>query len=124
MQPLLLALLVVVWLGTALACLGPGFDWSLRILAEAEIDGWPARLAVIAGALLDAALGIGLLRARWRVRALQAQIVLMLGYTALISILLPHYWFDPLQGIGKNLVLLPVSLWLLWLQPLPGRTRP
>lgn len=123
-QPLLLALLVVVWLGTALACLGPGFDWSLRILAEAEIDGWPARLAVIAGALLDAALGIGLLRARWRVRALQAQIVLMLGYTALISILLPHYWFDPLQGVGKNLVLLPVSLWLLWLQPLPGRTRP
>lgn len=123
-QPLLLALLVVVWLGTALACLGPGFDWSLRILAEAGIDGWPARLAVIAGALLDAALGIGLLRARWRARALQAQILLMLGYTALISVLLPHYWFDPLQGVGKNLVLLAVSLWLLWLQPFPARTRP
>lgn len=123
LQPLLLALLVLVWLGTALACLGPGFAWSLRILAEAGIDGWPARLAVVAGALLDAALGIGLLRARWRRRALQAQIALMLGYTALISALLPHYWFDPLQGVGKNLVLLPVSLWLLWLQPLPGRAR-
>lgn len=122
-QPLLLALLVVVWLGTALACLGPGFDWSLRILAEAGIAGWPARLAVIAGALLDGALGIGLLCTRWRRRALQAQVALMLGYTLLISILLPHYWFDPLQGIGKNLVLLAVSLWLLWLQPLPARTR-
>lgn len=124
LQPLLLTLLVLVWLGTALACLGPGFDWGLRILAETGIDGWPARLAVSAGALLDAALGIGLLHARWRQRALQAQIALMLAYTALISILLPHYWFDPLQGVGKNLVLLAVSLWLLWLQPLPARTRP
>ena len=47
----------------------------------------------------------------------------MLGYSALISWLLPHYWFDPFQGVGKNLVLLPASLWLLWLQPPGGRTR-
>jgi uncharacterized protein YbjT (DUF2867 family) len=124
LQPLLLALLVLVWLGTALACLGPGFDWGLRILAEAGIDGWPARLAVVGGALLDAALGIGLLHRRWRRRALQAQIALMLGYSLLISWLLPHYWFDPFQGVGKNLVLLGASLWLLWLQPSGGRTRP
>ncbi|HEY8330440.1 MAG TPA: DoxX-like family protein, partial [Pseudomonas sp.] len=122
-QPLLLALLVVVWLGTALACLGPGFDWSLRILAEAGIAGWPARIAVVSGALLDGALGLGLLWRRWRRRALQAQIALMLGYTALITWLLPHYWFDPFQGVSKNLVLLGASLWLLWLQTSSERTR-
>ncbi|WP_349616506.1 SDR family oxidoreductase [Azotobacter salinestris] len=124
LQPLLLALLIVIWLGTALVCLGPGFDWGLRILAEAGIAGWPARLAVIGGALFDALLGLGLLLPRWRRRALQAQIVLMLGYTALITWLLPHYWFDPFQGVGKNLVLLPISLWLLWLQPAHARSRP
>ena len=124
LQPLLLTLLVLVWLGTALACLGPGFDWGLRILAEAGIAGWPARIAVVGGALLDAALGIGLLRARWRARALQAQILLMLGYMLLISWLLPHYWLDPLQGVGKNLLLLAASLWLLWLQPAAARSRP
>lgn len=124
LQPLLLALLVVIWLGTALVCLGPGFDWGLRILAEAGITGGPARLAVTGGALSDALLGIGLLLPCWRRRALQAQILLMLGYTALITWLLPHYWLDPFQGIGKNLVLLPVSLWLLWLQPAHARSRP
>lgn len=124
LQPLLLALLVTIWLGTALVCLGPGFDWGLRILAEAGIAGWPARLAVLAGALCDALLGLGLLLSRWRRRALQAQIFLMLGYTALVTWLLPHYWFDPFQGVGKNLVLLPVSLWLLWLQPACARSRP
>lgn len=124
LQPLLLALLVLVWLGTALACLGPGFDWGLRILAEAGIGGWTARIAVVGGALLDATLGLGLLWTRWRRRALQAQIVLMLGYSVLIGALLPHYWFDPFQGVGKNLVLLGVSLWLLWLQPAHGRSDP
>lgn len=124
LQPLLLALLVVIWLGTALVCLGPGFDWGLRILTEAGITGWPACLAVIGGALFDALLGFGLLLPRWRRRALQAQILLMLGYTALITWLLPHYWFDPFQGVGKNLVLLPISLWLLWLQPAHARSRP
>lgn len=29
-----------------------------------------------------------------------------------------------LQGVGKNLVLLPVGLWLLWLQPAHGRSAP
>ncbi|MCC6074463.1 SDR family oxidoreductase [Pseudomonas sp. GCM10022188] len=124
LQPLLLALLALVWLGTALACLGPGFGWGLRILGEAGIDGWPARIAVVGGALLDAALGIGLLWRRWRRRALQAQIAVMLGYTALITWLLPHYWFDPFQGVGKNLALLAVSLWLLWLPGERGRSEP
>lgn len=123
MQPLLRALLVLVWLGTALACLGPGFAWGLRILAEAGIDGWPARIAVAGGALLDGALGLGLLRPRWRRRALQAQVALMLAYTVLITWLLPHYWFDPFQGVGKNLMLLAVSLWLLWLPAAHGRSE-
>ena len=123
LQPLLLALLVVVWLGTALVCLGPGFGWGLRILAETGITGWPARLAVIAGSLFDGLLGAGLLLPRWRRRALQAQILLILAYSALITWLLPHYWFDPFQGVGKNLVLLPVCLWLSWLQPASERSR-
>lgn len=123
LQPLLLALLVLIWLGTALACLGPGFAWGLRILAEAGIDGWPARIAVAGGALLDGALGLALLWRRWRRRALQAQVALMLAYTVLISWLLPHYWFDPFQGVGKNLMLLAVSLGLLWLPAAHGRSE-
>lgn len=113
LQPLLLATLVLIWLGTALVCLGPGFDWGLRIMAEMGVHGWPATLAVIAGALLDAALGIGLLLRRWRVVALRVQIALMLVYTLLISLWLPHYWFDPYMAVGKNLVLLVASFWLL-----------
>ncbi|QKE65378.1 SDR family oxidoreductase [Aquipseudomonas campi] len=121
LQPLVLAVLLLIWLGTALVCLGPGFDWGLRIMAEAGITGWPGKLAVISGALLDAALGFGLLLRRWRQPILHAQIGLMLAYSLTISLWLPHYWFDPYMAVGKNFAVLLLSLWLLWLSPPPDK---
>jgi uncharacterized protein YbjT (DUF2867 family) len=115
LQPLALLVLALIWLGTAVVCLGPGFDWGLRIMAEAGIEGLPARLAVIGGALLDGVLGLGLLWRRWRVRALQAQIGLMLVYSLIVSLWLPHYWFDPYMALGKNFAVLLLSAWLLGL---------
>lgn len=123
LAPLLLAALVLVWLGTALVCLGPGFDWGLRIMAEMGVSGTPARVAVIGGGLLDGGLGLALLWRRSRVAALRAQIALMLVYSVMISLWLPHYWFDPYMAVGKNLVLGVASLWLLWLEKAQGSAR-
>lgn len=116
-RPLMLAVLVLIWLGTAAVCLGPGYDWGLRILAEAGVQGAWATLAVIAGAVCDGLLGLGLLVRRWRRRALILQLLLMGGYTVVISIVLPHYWFDPYAAVAKNLVLMVATLWLFWTEP-------
>ncbi|KAF1067770.1 MAG: dTDP-4-dehydrorhamnose reductase [Pseudomonas citronellolis] len=121
LRPAALAVLALIWLGTALVCLGPGFDWGLRIMAEFGVEGWRASLAVVAGALLDGLLGIGLLRRRWRRRALHAQIALMLVYMLLISLRLPYYWADPFMAVGKNLPILLLSLWLLAGEPRGGK---
>lgn len=117
LRPLLLVALASIWLWTALVCLGPGYGWGLRIMAELGVSGWPAALAVIGGALADAALGIGMLLQRWRRVVLLAQLALMLGYMLIISLWLPHYWFDPFGSVTKNLVLLVGTLWLLWSEP-------
>ncbi|WP_028239227.1 SDR family oxidoreductase [Stutzerimonas azotifigens] len=117
LQPPMLAAMALVWLGTAAVCLGPGYAWGLGIMAEMGVHGWPATLAVVAGALCDALLGLGLLLRRWRRRALQAQALLMLVYMAIISLALPGYWFDPFGSVSKNLVLLVATLWLLWTGP-------
>lgn len=122
LRPLLLAVLVLIWLGTAFVCLGPGYDWGLRIMAEMGIQGWPASVAVIGGALADGLLGLGLLVRRWRRCALQAQLGLMLGYMLIISLALPHYWVDPFGAVAKNAVLLVATLWLLWTEP-PAEER-
>lgn len=116
-RPLMLAVMVLIWLGTAVVCLGPGYDWGLRILAEAGVQGAWATLAVIAGAVCDGLLGLGLLVTRWRRQTLILQLLLMAGYTVVISIILPHYWFDPYAAVAKNLVLMVATLWLLWTEP-------
>lgn len=116
-RPLMLAVLVLIWLGTAAVCLGPGYDWGLRIMAQAGVHGAWATLAVIGGALCDALLGLGLLVRRWRRPALMLQLLLMTGYTLCISVILPHYWFDPYAAVAKNLVLMVATLWLFWTEP-------
>ncbi len=116
-RPLMLAVLVLIWLGTAAVCLGPGYDWGLRILAEAGVQGAWATLAVIAGAVCDGLLGLGLLVRRWRRPTLILQLLLMAGYTVCISLVLPHYWFDPYAAVAKNLVLMVATLWLFWTEP-------
>jgi len=112
LRPALLGTLVFTWLWTAVVCLGPGFDWGLRIMADAGVSGWLASAAVIGGALCDGVLGAGLLFKRWRRKALLMQLLLMLAYTLFISVVLPHYWFDPYGGVSKNLVLMIATLWL------------
>lgn len=117
LRPLMLAVLVLIWLGTAFVCLGPGFDWGLRILAEAGLTGPFAQITVVGGALCDGLLGIGLLIPRWRRRVFQAQLALMATYTVIISYILPHYWLDPYAAVAKNLVLMVATLWLLRTEP-------
>lgn len=116
-RPLMLAVLVLIWLGTAVVCVGPGYDWGLRIMAEAGVQGVWAVLAVIGGSVCDALLGFGLLVTRWRRQTLILQLLLMAGYTVFISMVLPHYWFDPYAAVAKNLVLMVATLWLLWTEP-------
>lgn len=117
LRPPMLATLVLIWLGTAFVSLWPGFEWGLRILAEGGFTGPFAQIAVVAGALCDGLLGIGMLMGRWRRRVLQLQVCLMTAYTLIITVVLPHYWFDPYASVAKNLVLIVATLWLLRTEP-------
>lgn len=117
LQPLLLAVLLFIWLGTALVCMGPGYAWGLQIMAELGVSGRVAQIAVLAGAGLDALLGLGLLWRRLRGWVLKAQMAVILGYSLVISVCLPHYWADPFMAVGKNVAVLLLCLWLLWLTP-------
>lgn len=117
LRPLMLAALVLIWLGTAFVSVWPGFEWGLGILAEAGLNGPFAQIAVVAGAFCDGLLGLGMLIRPWRRRVFQAQLCLMAAYTLIISFVLPHYWFDPYASVAKNLVLMVATLWLLRTEP-------
>jgi uncharacterized protein YbjT (DUF2867 family) len=105
--PLLRWSVAVVWLWTGIVSLGlyPRAD-SLTLLARTGITGVLADLALYAAATLDLALGAAILLMRRRRWLWIAQIVLILGYTVIITIKLPEFWLHPYGPILKNLPLL------------------
>ena len=105
--PLLRVSVALVWIATGIVSLGvyPVAD-SLALLARVGLTGPVALVALYTAAVLDLALGVATLalrRRRW-LYALQALVIL--GYTAIITLWLPEYWRHPYGPVLKNLPLL------------------
>lgn len=104
-------LLAAIWLWTGIVSLGlyPVTD-SYALLAPMGLMGLSASIALYSGALLDLLLGLALL-CRWRPVAIgAAQLVLMTGYTILISVYLPDLWLHPFGALTKNLAIAGATL--------------
>lgn len=103
--------LAAMWIATGIISL-----WlyprhlSLAMLAQVGLRGALADAALWSAALLDIALGVALLSVRWRQPAYLAQLLLVLGYTLIISVWLPGQWLHPFGPVLKNLPLLAMIL--------------
>lgn len=108
--PLLRASLIVMWIASALLGLGYGHEETLQVLA---FLGLPAALAfpLQAGtALIDLGIAALLMLDRRGRMALLAQLVVVLGYTLVLSLALPTLWLDPFGALLKNLPILAAIL--------------
>lgn len=116
--PMLRIVLAAVWIITALVTLFvfPKSE-SLAMLARAGLTGDLATIALHAAAALDLALGLATLLYPRRITWI-AQIVLMLGYSAVIAVALPEFLAHPFGPILKNLPILAILVILL-----SGETR-
>ena len=115
----------LLWIWTGIVSLGlyPVAD-SLALLARVGLEGPLARLALYGAAALDLVLGVAtlLVPARRRGPVWAAQLLLILGYTVLITLFLPEYWLHPYGPISKNLPLL-AAIALLWATEPTARAR-
>jgi uncharacterized protein YbjT (DUF2867 family) len=120
MMPMFRIVLALIWIVTAALSFGlyPVSD-SLAMLARVGLHGAPATAALYGAAALDLALGIATLlapgRLLWRM-----QILLIAGYTAIITLFLPDYWLHPFGPVLKNLSILAI---LIALDAQSGRSR-
>lgn len=115
--------IALLWLWTGVVSLGlyPVGD-SLALLARVGLHGALAQVALYGAAALDLLLGVATIAApaRWRGAVWAAQLLLIAGYTLLITIFLPEYWLHPYGPISKNLPIL-AAIALLWsLEPPVG----
>jgi len=116
-QPLLRVSIAIVWIWTGVVSLGlyPPAE-SYALLARLGVTGTLATLALYGAALLDIALGVGVLVLRERRWIWIGQIIVMLGYTVLISIWLPEWWLHPYGPMIKNLPLIVTTMLLATLE--------
>lgn len=114
--PILRIALAVLWIATGIVSLGvyPVQD-SLALLARVGLHGEVATVALYGAAALDLVLGVLTLVAPvcWRANVWLAQLLLIAGYTVLITLFLPEYWLHPYGPISKNLPLLAL-IGMLW----------
>ncbi|MGZ8253321.1 MAG: SDR family oxidoreductase [Burkholderiaceae bacterium] len=116
LAPLLRVSIAVMWIVTGVVSLAVyPIAESYALLARTGITGRAAPLARGAAALLDIALGAATLalRRRW---VWWAQIVLILGYTAIITWHLPEFWAHPYGPVLKNVPILAALLLLAHLE--------
>jgi uncharacterized protein YbjT (DUF2867 family) len=122
--PALRLALAALWIWTAIVSFGLyPVQQSYELLARVGLHGALATVALFGAALLDLALGVLTLAApaRWRPSVWLAQLLLIAGYTVLITLFLPEYWLHPYGPISKNLPIM-AAIALLWgLEPRPRR---
>jgi uncharacterized protein YbjT (DUF2867 family) len=119
LSPLLRGSIATMWFIAAIVSLGPyPVQQSLALLESIGVPRSMAPAALFGAAALDFVLGVLTLWPR-RARALwNAQILLVLAYTLIISWRLPDLWLEPFGPVAKNLPILAV---LLVLRELEGR---
>lgn len=100
LKPVIFVVLSLFWIATAFTSLGPGYGIGIDLMREGGA-GALAGPSVVAGALADLAIGIGIAFRRTARPALWAGIALALFYAAAGSLLLPRLWSEPLGPLLK-----------------------
>jgi hypothetical protein len=112
MAPLLRFSVAFMWLIAGVVSLGPQSTESLELLRKIGASATTAPILLIGAALFDLVLGVLTLLPRRPPLLWTAQILLVLLYTAIISVFLPALWLEPFGPVAKNVPIL-VVLWLL-----------
>jgi hypothetical protein len=91
-------------------------DESLGLLAAAGITGGLAMPTLYAASAWDVWLGVALFLG-WQVRLWGwVQVATILGYTAILTLFLPHLWLHPFGPVFKNVPILVATLIMIMLE--------
>lgn len=110
LKPLVFAVFSLFWIATAFMSLGPGWHIGIRYMNEGGVFGTWATTTVIAGALADLAIGIGIAVRKTARLALCAAFGLSLAYVVIGTWLVPRLWIDPLGPMLKIWPILALNL--------------
>jgi uncharacterized protein YbjT (DUF2867 family) len=100
LKPVLFTVLSVFWIGTGIVSLGPGWRIGVGLMQQGGAGGL-SEMSVIAGALADVAIGIGIAFRRTARLALYAALAISVFYLIAGTAILPILWAEPLGPMLK-----------------------
>jgi hypothetical protein len=112
MAPLLRWSVAFMWIIAGIVSLGPRSADGLELLRQLGASATLAPLLLMGAAISNIALGILTLSPRRKPLLWTAQILLVLVYTAIISVFLPELWLEPFGPVAKNVPILMMLLLL------------
>jgi uncharacterized protein YbjT (DUF2867 family) len=115
LKPVTFAVLSIFWLGTGVISLTAGWRMGVELM-EAGGAGRLSAPSVVAGALADIVIGLGIATRRFARPALWGGVAISLFYAVAGTSILPRLWADPLGPMWKIwpiLVLLFIALAIL-----------
>ncbi|HET9814989.1 MAG TPA: DoxX-like family protein, partial [Xanthobacteraceae bacterium] len=90
-----------------------GWSEGMALLAPAGLPDAAAAAVIVAGALLDLALGLALLVRRTARAVLLAMLALTALYLVIATVLDTHLWTDPLGRLMKTIPVMCMMLFAL-----------
>lgn len=104
--------LAFLWIFTGLtsSLFAPTIGYQL--LAEAGINDQMADLLVYGGSLVDIILGIWLLIGKGLRACCHIQIIIIVTYTVLLTLISPVFWLHPFGPLTKNIPILVLIVML------------
>jgi uncharacterized protein YbjT (DUF2867 family) len=109
LKPVLFSVLSAFWILSGLLSIGPGYQIGVALMSEGG-TGYMSPFAIIAGSLIDLAIGIGIAIRRSARFALYAALAISLFYIIAGTIILPRLWIDPLGPMVKILPIMVLNL--------------
>jgi hypothetical protein len=105
-----------IWLATGLISALVSSELGFELLREVGVTGPLADVALYGTSAFEALIGLAT-AAGWKVRLMgMIQIVLILGFTAILTARLPEFWLHPFGPLTKNVPLLAATLVMMALE--------
>lgn len=109
--------LSVLWLFTAATSFWWGRNVGYEVLATASIHNDLADICINAGACLDALIGLWLLSNRHLVWCYKIQLIVIVTYSLLLTLIAPQFWLHPFGPLSKNIPIVALIYLLLKAKP-------
>jgi len=121
-HPIMFWSIAFIWIFTGLTSAFFDLDSGYALMASGGFTGWQATVAIYAGATVDFTLGIMMIK-HYRLRWIYSiQIMMMTGYMIAIAFIAPDQWLHPFGPVTKNFPLIAGTLFLLFTQPIKGKS--